>query len=124
MAILRAATAWMRRPRLSIRALMTAVAIVAVLISTCKTADKRQLDFEIRVLLHSIGQTSELGALVSGKYPRLGCGWVGVLSDDRIVPKPDVLARRVDHHTKMLRKYQFAARFPLLPVLPDPPAPE
>ena len=33
-------------------------------------------------------------------------------------------ARLTDFHRKMLAKYEWASRYPLLPVWPDPPTPE
>ncbi len=35
-----------------------------------------------------------------------------------------VLARMIDHNAMMARKYREAARYPWLPVEPDPPEPE
>jgi hypothetical protein len=36
----------------------------------------------------------------------------------------DLMMDRADHHASLARKYERAARYPWLPVEPDPPEPE
>ena len=36
----------------------------------------------------------------------------------------DATVRRINYHAEMARKYEHAARYPWLPVAPDPPEPE
>jgi hypothetical protein len=47
------------------------------------------------------------------------------LSDIKVIPgHPDPLHRRREYYDQMRKKYERAARYPWLPVAPDPPEPE
>jgi hypothetical protein len=90
-------------PRFRLRALMVAVAIVAVLLGLWAGIERRRADFRRIARYHS--------------YRNLG-----LLVDSRSLTPLEL--RRDEWHAALAKKYTRAARYPWLPVEPDPPEPE
>jgi hypothetical protein len=87
----------MTRPRLTIRRLMVAVAIAGVLIAGWVEVGRRCVRSLAIADHHSWGADSAIGFISRGKI-----AW----------------------HGEMQAKYERAARYPWLPVSPDPPEPK
>jgi hypothetical protein len=125
--------------RFTVRRLMIAVAIVALLLAVgleARWMHREYQGYTRRAFLHSYGETmnrewaaweikSEAGyrSMVE-KYSQGGF-------DDRLLHLADRNGKnaakytlRADYHARMKAKYQAAARRPWLPVEPDPPRPE
>jgi hypothetical protein len=98
------------RVRFTVRRMMVAVAIMAL----CLTAwsfwarrDERFLKFAIEAMTH---------ATLARAYE------TGRPFDSRV--RAPVDPQKAAYHAALVRKYEYAARYPWLPVLPDPPEPE
>ncbi len=94
----------MRRPRFTVRTLMIAVAVFAGGTSILLGLRNRKREFRAYVQIHR----ADAARLIRQHHPRDSA----------------LLQRRVEHHLKMGVKYERAARYPWLPVEPDPPEPE
>jgi hypothetical protein len=94
----------MRLPRLTIRRLMIAIALVGALLTLVLNfpdwADGRRTRFGRTGFEHA-GKYVALSRMPSGANARL-----------------------LKYHDYMRRKYHLAYRYPWIPVLPDPPEPE
>lgn len=110
----------MRLPRVqyTMCRMMAGVAIVAIFLTAiCEHQTRRwrsaSLDYELRALLHSVGEEVSLG-----KSAGLGC--TGLLP-----PNPGAVPdlRKAVYHAEMRRKWSEAANRPCLSVEPDPPPP-
>jgi hypothetical protein len=106
----------MRHPRFTVRRLMVAVAVVGVIGGGWIEGERRRARFRELVKVYTLQVMNYSAIMYSGpggehfeKYVR-----------DRRAKNAKPLA----YYTEMLRKYQFAARYPWLPVAPDPPEPE
>ena len=100
----------MPRVRFTVRRLMIAVAIVALLGYGARTLKDRRARFEARA-------TEEYWLFIdasayNGSWPT-GTPW----------PPPQSNSKS-RHHEKLAAKYRHATRYPWLPVEPDPPEPE
>jgi hypothetical protein len=97
----------MRLPRVTTRQWMVAVALVALTIGIALGGIrlKRQRD---RHLLHAALHQSHVD--LARKIKK---GSPGPLA-----------SRLIEYHASMARRYRHAARYPWLPVEPEPPAPE
>lgn len=95
------------RPRFSVRRLMLAVAIMGIVLGV--TIERR--DRFRRIAAH---HEAEVEKLVGRLPPEVVYGHS---SDDPIM-------RRLEWHEPMRLKYERAARYPWLPVRPDPPEPK
>lgn len=95
------------RPRFSLRWLMVAVAVAGVLIHTER---RRQLflgrvrEIELAQYIHEDRNHDEAGTWTGSDLAR----WL----------------RKQSHYDALKVKYERAARYPWLPVVPDPPEPE
>ncbi len=102
------------RVRFTVRRMMVAVAIVALLLAWMQM-QKRMVElrksYEFQSALHG---GEEVVEREGGLFIRFRGG--------RREVKPN--ARRAAYHAAMRRKYERAARYPWLPVAPDPPMPE
>jgi hypothetical protein len=92
----------MRLPRMTTRRWMIAVAILAVGLATTVALFRRHLALRQRAAYHE-----EIERLVTDTAPQL----------------PANAAIR-DRHARLKEKYWRAARYPWLPVRPDPPEPK
>ena len=98
----------MRLPRMTTRRWMVAVAVVAVACAATIALMERSRRFA-HIARHHAGALPVISYvdIVSGDETRLSWG--------RCV---------TSWHAQMAKKYQYAARYPWLPVEPDPPRPE
>jgi hypothetical protein len=141
----------MRLPRLSVRALMIAVAVAALafLLVTWaqksahhraraayyagREANNRGIAATQSALIRNrselIAITERLLAGEEGRDPRRADAYRGdlvrereTLADNR--EEEAVIGRRIGYFGEMRRKHERAARYPWLPVGPDPPEPE
>jgi hypothetical protein len=87
----------MKRPRFTVRRLMVAVAVAGLLIAGWIEGERRRVRFLAIADDHSWGADSAIGVISREKM-----AW----------------------HETMEGKYERAARYPWLPVPPDPPEPE
>jgi FtsZ-interacting cell division protein ZipA len=103
------------RPRFTVRRLMVAVAIVALVLCGWETWRKRSSYLEL---------ADQQSALKD--HCRLMLEHVEFLAERRFADKSEVALsrRRMDYHRDLAEKYERAARYPWLPVAPDPPEPE
>jgi hypothetical protein len=128
-------------PRLTIRRLMVAVAVVAVAFGY-RNAVRRRETFEFMAMFHRQEMEACRGYLDGVTV--LSTGGDGKTTYRRMVPTgPDPfiaevrsrgfgvelferasLNRREAYHAALTAKYERAARYPWLPVAPDPPEPE
>jgi hypothetical protein len=94
------------RPQFTVRRLLIGVAITAVALGVPPWSRRRGESFRQRAIYHA--EESE-------------GGWVdGGLTKAQI----DRIQSRLAYHGMMAVKYRWAARYPWLPVAPDPPLPE
>ena len=100
------------RPRVTVRGTMVAVAIAAMG-SPAWLAWARQDDRRQEFSLHAWGHREEAELYTTGI--KIYC-----FRSRRTTINP----RKAEHHAGLARKYEWAARHPWLPVLPDPPEPE
>jgi hypothetical protein len=113
----------MRLPRFrfTVRRLMVAVAVVAILLITKRTYVHRlrMLDLAVK---HEIMMSDDKFML--GEYRNnLKAGAEGPESD-HVQSTIVSLERSIEYHVAMKLKYERAARYFWLPVEPDPPRPE
>jgi hypothetical protein len=113
----------MRLPRMTTRRWMIAVAVVAFVAGLIQRHNNfQQLAAWHRSRVFRIPASPGLGVAVSGSLTSKVDYW-------RIDEKGNVwllpqLARKNAWHRQMAVKYEHAARYPWLPVEPDPPIPE
>jgi hypothetical protein len=113
----------MRSPRVrfTVRRVMVAVAVAAVILGTERLA-KRRAEYGRQAEHHEA--TLGILALVRGEgvYPYCGLGITGIplRYDAETAP---LHARCVSYHTRMMRKYRRAMWLPWLAAGPDPPLP-
>jgi hypothetical protein len=98
----------LHRLRFTVRRLMVAVAAVGLALGLCATCRSRSQQYYALMMSHK----SRAMELI-----------------DNAQPGTDAAARRRFHtritwHEVMYAKYKHAARYPWLPVAPDPPEPE
>jgi hypothetical protein len=105
----------MRLPRMTTRRLMAAVAYLAIPLAFLIAMDRRVTRF-VRAAEYHKEQVALLGRL--GREEHLGGGSVR-----GIAPPPKAIRAR-EYHSRMAENYRHAARYPWLPVEPDPPEPK
>jgi hypothetical protein len=120
----------MPRPRYTLRWMMVAVAIAGIGLGGYRMHRHRLRSLErARSYAESERYCSFMWSEVSA-YPNFR--WPG---DHRPPSSPEELRkaeevahssweRKIDYHANLRRKYERAARYPWLPVAPDPPEPE
>jgi hypothetical protein len=113
------------RVRLTVRWLMIAVAIVALIVF-CEQTRRRWLDYRARYEDYEFF-AREMRA--SAEHPRLGlCGMGGQLGErelaELLLEEAESSLRYAAYFDAMRAKYDAAMRRPWLPVAPDPPEPE
>jgi hypothetical protein len=101
------------RPRFTVRRLMVVVALAALLLGVIAGVENRRRSFLSLVDAHRAGMIA----------------WEEGDPSETSRERFDLSGRKVslkDHrwHLQMAEKYERAARYPWLPVAPDPPAPE
>ncbi len=104
----------MRLPRMTTRRWMLAVAAVAILLGLVVETARRRREYLHRAAHHqelSLRNGSIFGEGVMIRY-------------NPTTRKSDMTSlRKIEHHERLAEKYRQAARFPWLPVEPDPPEP-
>jgi hypothetical protein len=98
------------RVRFTVRRMMVAVAIIGLIFGVAEMMRRRA----------RFANEAETWALLADLFER--GRFISVHSPTDIVPKPP--ARFAAYYRMMAEKYRVAARFPFLPVPPDPPEPE
>jgi hypothetical protein len=114
----------MRLPRMTTRRWMVAVAVIGLLVGGGVRLKRRRDYFLSLARSHAQkmpSSTAEGKALRSrfGSTSGMGGEETVLLSRDF-----DRMMNRADHHSALRRKYEHAARYPWLPVEPEPPEPE
>lgn len=100
----------MRLPRMTIRRWMIAVGLVALTVTSVRLwerslAYRRQADHHAWLVASRDYVVIDMGGMYDSKVGRLS-------------------KRGIAYHAAMARKYRRAARYPWLPVEPDPPEPK
>jgi hypothetical protein len=104
----------MRPPRMTTRRWMIAVALVAVPLAVATELGRRRSEDLRRAAYHAY----------QGRYGGSVFGDGVVLRFAPKAGKPDITSvAKIEHHARLAEKYQYAARYPWLPVEPDPPEP-
>jgi hypothetical protein len=101
------------RVRFTIRWLMVAVTIVGSVSATFVGLGKRADRFRALAKYHG-EQVLDLETVADGRFRVVGHTRDG----------EPVVQTTVCRHAELAQKYERAARYPWLPVAPDPPAPE
>ena len=97
------------RPRITVRRLMVAVALLAAVLGLGVESKRRQERFAALAAYHA---GFYRGSIFIGGTPEDSKEFHAWLISD------------FDWHATMAEKYRLAARYPFLPVLPDPPEPK
>jgi hypothetical protein len=84
----------MKRPRFTVRRLMVAIAVIAVLLAAVLCLNDRRRRFALLANDHGLKAIEE------------------------------IKAKRPSRHRELYEKYIYAAHHPWLPVAPDPPEPK
>jgi hypothetical protein len=102
------------RPRFTVRWMMVAVAVVAAMMASApmisRWAERRRKWFQDEATIHAFAPNVVESLTMP---PPIGAG-LQVTWD----------SRHVTYHKTMVTKYEFAARYPWLPVWPDRAEPE
>jgi hypothetical protein len=114
----------MRRPRMTTRRGMVAVAVIGLMIGGGVRLKQRRDYFLSLAQSH---QKEVASSMARGKALKSRFDPTSGMSNEEIMHlylDSDRMIDRADHHAAMVRKYERAARYPWLPVEPDPPPPE
>ena len=106
-------------PRIRVRTLMIAVAMVALIFGRSAYLGNRERDHRREAATIKLGDL-ELYLLLTAPGPG---GLMHPDSGHPIVPASAPIRSFIRYHHEMARKYAQAARQPWLPVAADPPAP-
>lgn len=101
----------MPRPRFTVRRLMLAVAVAAVVLTTVQWW-RRRASYAERAEYHRRWSESKHSFTPDG------------MSEEQMRRAFAEMAAENRFHRDLARKYEHAARYPWLPVAPDPPLPE
>lgn len=114
----------MRMPRLTIRALMVAVAATALGLAR-RDLSARAREYRSRANHHEFIEKGGRALLRTGEQRTpVGCGDIPDKVRKHSSDELAQLSKVVDHHRGLRMKYSRAARYPWLPVAPDPPVPK
>jgi hypothetical protein len=100
----------MTLPRFTVRRLMVTVAIAGIVLGPLAYLGQRSKRFGQISRVHVRAMSD--GAIEAANLKRRGD------------PRSKLASARADYHQAMWLKYFHAARYPWLPVEPDPPEPE
>jgi hypothetical protein len=118
----------MRLPRMTTRRWMIAVAVVAPGLGAWDLARQRQRYLERAGVMREKEYISEMAVFVASDRDANGCHiLIPDGFDPLAAPLPADLVSLRDEYIyfqRMRTKYQYAARYPWLPVEPDPPEPK
>jgi hypothetical protein len=106
----------MRLPRMTTWRWMVAVAVVGLLMGAAigGVRLKQRRDLFLALGTNHAQQEAHYGREML----------IRVEPDTHLVVQEYVCPGHVDYHARLARKYERAARYPWLPVEPDPPEPE
>jgi hypothetical protein len=113
----------MRLPRMTTRRWMIVVAVVSLLISGGLRLKQRRDYFLSLARSHAQKMPS---STAEGKALKSRFGSTSGMRGEEILflrRDFDRMMDRADHHAGLVQKYHRAARYPWLPVEPDPPEP-
>jgi hypothetical protein len=102
---------------------MVAVAAIGLMIGSGVWLKQRRDYFLSLAQSH---QKEVASSTARGKALKSRFGSTSGMSNEEIMHlyrADDLMMDRADHHAAMARKYERAARYPWLPVAPDPPEP-
>jgi hypothetical protein len=110
--------------RSTVRRLMIAAAVAAVLAAGYAYAEKRWLDWRaenrrLAGLSASFRKLAEYHSMMCDNTVRKVANWHGGIYHHSALPTP-----LGEYHRTLSEKYRSAAERPWLPVTPDPPEPE
>jgi len=111
------------RPRFTVRRLMVAVAIAAV-----GLASLNPILLRLRKRSAEFANIADLHNMISNVYtlgtPPPGGSWCEHSQPCSLPACKSMYAKSRIYYAGLSRKYEFAARYPFLPLLPDPPEPK
>ena len=114
----------MRLPRMTMRRWMIAVAAIGLMIGGGVRLKQRRDYFLSLAQSHQMEVAS---STARGEALKSRFGHTSGMTTEEIMHLHgdyDRMMDRADHHASLARKYERAARYPWLPVEPDPPPPE
>jgi hypothetical protein len=119
----------MRLPRMTTRRWIIVVAVIGLMVIGLMLGSgvwlKQRRDHFL--LLAQSHQKEVASSTARGKALKSRFGRTSGMSNEEIMDLQrdyDQMIDRADHHASLARKYEQAARYPWLPVEPDPPEPE
>ena len=114
----------MRLPRMTMRRWMMAVAAIGLMIGGGVLLKQRR-DYFLSLAQSHQKEVASSTARGTALKSRFG-GTPGMTAEEilRLHDDYERMMDRADHHASLARKYEEAARYPWLPVEPDPPEPE
>ena len=114
----------MRLPRMTMRRWMMAVAAIGLMIGGGVVLKQRR-DYFLSLAQSHQKEVASSTARGNALKSRFG-GTAGMTVEEitRLHDDYERMMDRADHHASLARKYEEAARYPWLPVEPDPPEPE
>jgi hypothetical protein len=114
----------MRLPRMTMRRWMIAVAAIGLMIGGGVVLKQRR-DYFLSLAQSHQKEVASSTARGNALKSRFG-GTAGMTVEEitRLHDDYERMMDRADHHASLARKYEEAARYPWLPVEPDPPEPE
>ena len=114
----------MRLPRMTMRRWMIAVAAIGLMIGGGVVLKQRRDYFLSLAQSHQkeVASSTARGNALKSRFG--GTSGMTVEEITRLHGDYDRMMDRADHHASLARKYEEAARYPWLPVEPDPPEPE
>ena len=107
--------------RMTTRWWMIAVAAIGLLIGGEILLKQRRDYFAFLARSHQTNTSAARGKALKSRFGRTG----GMTTEEIMHLRRDYdrMLDRADHHASLARKYEHAARYPWLPVEPDPPPP-
>ena len=114
----------MRLPRMKTRRWIIAVAATGLMIGGGVLLKQRRDDFLSLAQSHQmeVASSTARGEALKSRFG--GTSGMAIEEIMRLHRVYDRMMDRADHHASLARKYERAARYPWLPVEPDPPEPE
>ncbi len=114
----------MRLPHMTTRRWIIVVAVIGLMIGGAVQLERRRSDYFLSLAQSHQKEVASSKTRGEALKSRFG-GTPGMTLEEimRLHRDYDLMMDRADHHTSLARKYEQAARYPWLPVGPDPPEP-